>query len=183
MIETDSLWNLHTFKVDQKGVAPKTPYFARGRRNVTMVYNKTRFERQTIETSNQIGSILRSGVKQGLLRPKLSQRPGGVSKRSNLHDKAKNSKVGIPYLDRDIKRCFLQAKEVLIRQAAETMIVRKSLRSKPDQVGFKFRNVENLCFHRIFRLYTRKRSLKKMQGEMKRGERRRKQGQGENLTC
>ena len=29
-------------KVDQKGVAPKTPYFARGRRNVTMVYNKTR---------------------------------------------------------------------------------------------------------------------------------------------
>ena len=30
-------------KVDQKGVAPKTPYFARGRRNVTMVYNKTRF--------------------------------------------------------------------------------------------------------------------------------------------
>lgn len=32
-----------TLKVDQKGVAPKTPYFARGRRNVTMVYNKTRF--------------------------------------------------------------------------------------------------------------------------------------------
>ena len=30
-------------KVDQKGVAPKTPYFARGKRNVTMVYNKTRF--------------------------------------------------------------------------------------------------------------------------------------------
>ena len=37
-------WTLISIaKVDQKGVAPKTPYFARGRRNVTMLFNKPRF--------------------------------------------------------------------------------------------------------------------------------------------
>jgi len=96
-------------KVDQKGVAPKTPYFARGRRNVTMVYNKTR-----------------STVKQGLLRPKLSQRPGGVFKRNNLQEKGKNAKV----------------KEDLMRKAAETTLVRKSLRSKPEQVVYKEEDLE-----------------------------------------
>ena len=32
-------------------------------------------------------------MKQGLLRPKLSQRPGGVFKRNNLPEKSKNMKV------------------------------------------------------------------------------------------
>ena len=80
-------------KVDQKGVAPRTPYFARGRRNVTMVYNKTRFEQYKMDSFLSLPFVFRSGVKQGLLRPKLSQRPGGVFKRNNLPEKSKNLKV------------------------------------------------------------------------------------------
>ena len=91
----DSLWRGYLIlneKVDQKGVAPRTPYFARGRRNVTMVYNKTRFQCPNQVFYDELVDF-RSGVKQGLLRPKLSQRPGGVFKKNNLHEKGKNVKV------------------------------------------------------------------------------------------
>ena len=92
----DSLWRGYLIlneKVDQKGVAPRTPYFARGRRNVTMVYNKTRFEQYKMDSFLSLPFVFRSGVKQGLPRPKLSQRPGGVFKRNNLPEKGKNLKV------------------------------------------------------------------------------------------
>ena len=78
----------------------------------------------------------------------------------------------------------LKVKEELMRKAAaETTVVRKSLRSKPEQVGSSLLQVYSSMY--LFRWFTRRKSWRGVLGGMRReGHRRRKQAPGgQNPVC